>query len=261
MPEIIEIEMYRRPLVDLVGQRLERVDLPDVDYVRPAGAEGALAAIHDTTLVAVRRVGKLLLLDHEGPDLTGTLGLRFGMTGRLLVNGTSPIEKLEYSSGRNDPAWDRVILHYSGGPVAVRDPRRLGAIELEPDETALGADAWDLDAAQLRSAMSGRRAPLKAFLLNQKAIAGLGNLLADEILWRVGLAPTRTVDGLSEGERAALAATIGPTVRELDGRGGSHTGDSFGLRAADTPCSKDGTLMRHDTVGGRSTWWCPAHQT
>jgi formamidopyrimidine-DNA glycosylase len=261
MPEIIEIEMYRRPLHALVGERLERVDVPDVDYVRPAGAEGTLTSIRDTTLVAVRRIGKLLLLDHEGPDLTGTLGLRFGMTGRLLVDETSPIEKLEYSSGRNDPAWDRVILHYGGRAVAVRDPRRLGSIELEPDESALGADAWNLAETQLTSAMAGRRAPLKAFLLNQKAIAGLGNLLADEILWRVGLAPTRTVDTLSSAEQAALAATIAPTVQQLDSRGGSHTGDSFALRAADTPCSKDGALMRHDTIGGRSTWWCPAHQT
>lgn len=261
MPEIIEIEMYRRPLRALIGQRLGRVDVPDVDYVRPAGAEGALTAIRNTTLVAVRRIGKLLLLDHDGPDLTGTLGLRFGMTGRLLVDEVSPIEKLEYSSGRNDPAWDRVVLHYGGRAVTVRDPRRLGAIELEPDESSLGADAWDLTDAQLTVAMVGRRAPLKAFLLNQKAIAGLGNLLADEILWRAGLAPTRTVDSLSDTERAVLAATIAATVHELDSRGGSHTGDSFALRAADTPCSKDGTLMRHDTIGGRSTWWCPAHQT
>ncbi len=260
MPEIIEIEMYRRPLIALVGERLSGIELPDVHYARPVGADATLAAVRSTSLTAVRRVGKLLLLDHDGPDLQGTLGLRFGMTGRLLIDEVGPIDRLEYSSGRNDPAWDRVRLRYGDHVVAVRDPRRLGSIELEPEESLLGVDAWTISFEDLDAAMAGRSAPMKSFLLNQKAIAGLGNLLADEVLWRAGVSPMRPVNEVHPAERERLAATIREVITDLDRRGGSHRGDSFPLRDAAATCTRDGAVMRHDTVGGRSTWWCPAHQ-
>jgi formamidopyrimidine-DNA glycosylase len=257
MPECIEIEMYRRPLQDIVGRTLTSAELPDLDYLRPAGLPAdALLERTESPLLAVRRIGKLLLLDHG----SGTLGLRFGMTGRLLIDEVSPIDKLEYSSGRNDPAWDRVALQYGPHRVAVRDPRRLGSIELDPDETQLGPDAWTLTTAQLDTAFAGRTAAVKTLLLNQKVVAGLGNLLADETLWRVGLRPDRSVQTLSAGDIDRLAEAIRETVEALDARGGSHTGDAFTLRAAEARCTRDGESMRHATVGGRSTWWCPAHQ-
>src|SRR5690606_7502787 len=116
----------------------------------------------------------------------------FGMTGRLLVDGGAAIDRLEYSSDRNDPGWDRFVLTFrEGGDLRLRDPRRLGGIELDPDESRLGPDALGLTPAQLRRALDGSAQPLKARLLDQARIAGIGNLLADEILWRAGLDPAR----------------------------------------------------------------------
>ena len=129
------------------------------------------------------------------------LGLRFGMTGRLLVDDDAAIAQLEYSSDRNDPAWDRFALHFDdGGRMVMRDPRRLGGVELDPDESRLGVDAWTITAPELSDRLAGSRTALKARLMDQGRIAGLGNLLTDEILWRVGLAPVRQAGSLTDDE-------------------------------------------------------------
>ena len=96
-----------------------------------------------------------------------------------------PARVREQPRGRR--AWHRFTVHFAdGGPLALRDPRRLGAVELDPDEDRLGVDALELTLPQLRSIVARSRAPVKAVLMNQARIAGLGNLLVDEILWRAG---------------------------------------------------------------------------
>ena len=190
-----------------------------------------------------------------------TLGLRFGMTGRLLVDGGAAIERLEYGSSRAEPAWDRFGLSFAGGGrLVVRDPRRLGGVHLDPDESSLGADALALDADGLASVLGRSRAPLKARLMDQQRLAGLGNLLTDEILWRAGLSPRRAAAGLTVDESAQLLETIVDTVAELDARGGSHTGDLQAARHPGATCPRCGAPLRRDQVGGRTTYWCPAHQ-
>ncbi|NDU79496.1 formamidopyrimidine-DNA glycosylase, partial [Actinomadura sp. DSM 109109] len=137
------------------------------------------------------------------------LGLRFGMTGRLLVDGMASIERLEYSSGRDVPAWDRVGLRFGDGTeLRIRDPRRLGGVSLEPDEDRLGPDALSVTRDELAAALGSSAAPLKARLLDQARLAGVGNLLADEILWRAGLDPARPAGGLVDRELAALHAAV-----------------------------------------------------
>lgn len=259
MPELIEVEQYRALAETVVGRRVRRAILPDAWFVKRAAPGDVVAVLRNATVVGARRRGKLLVLDLDG-DRPG-LGLRFGMTGRLLVDGRAAIERLEYSSSRDDPAWDRVVLEFvGGGRLVVRDPRRLGAVELDPDEAALGPDAASITSAALRRALAGATAPLKARLLDQSRVSGLGNLLVDEVLWRAALAPTRPAGELEADTVTRLARVIRTTVRLLSTRGGSHTGDLQEHRRPGSICPRDGEPLVRATVGGRTTYWCEAHQ-
>ncbi len=186
---MIEVEQYRRAVDRAVGRTIRRVDAPDGWYLKGATtAAGLRAALRGRLLLGTRRIGKLLLVDTDGP----VLGLRFGMTGRVLVDGQGPIERLEYSSARVEPAWVRFALDFAGGGrLEIVDPRRLGGVELDPPEDRLGPDALAIGAAQLRAGLGASRAPVKAWLLDQHRVAGVGNLLADEVLWRAGIDPAR----------------------------------------------------------------------
>src|SRR4051812_29229460 len=132
MPEMLEVEAYRRLAARTLGRTINRVDAPDAWFLKGGIDADQLAdALLGRSFGADRRIGKLLLLDVvDGP----TLGLRFGMTGRLIVDGRAVIDQLEYSSDRNDTAWDRFGLGFTdGGDLVLRDPRRLGGVELDPD--------------------------------------------------------------------------------------------------------------------------------
>ena len=128
----------------------------------------------------------------------------------MLVDGTGPIERLEYAPDRSEPGWDRFALRFDdGGDLRMQDPRRLGAVELDPDEAGLGLEASTITPARLRAVLGRSNAPLKARLLDQDHIAGIGNLLVDEMLWRAGLDPARPASDL-DPERAAPAAPAPP---------------------------------------------------
>lgn len=262
MPELIEVEYYRRALDDVIGQAVVEVTVDPPAYLRPLGSHPSeLASLRSTRLTRTTRRGKLLLLHFsESGDEVHTLGLRFGMTGRLLIDGEGPIERLEYSSGKNDPAWDRAVIAMSDARVSIRDPRRLGSLELDATFEGLGPEASTVTVDELTASVSGRRKAIKAVLLDQALIAGLGNLLADEALWRAGIAPGRVAGELTPDEQEGLAGDIRATVAELTARGGSHMGDSFSLRSADEACTRCGGAMIHATIGGRSTWSCRRHQ-
>lgn len=96
--------------------------------------------------------------------------------------------------------------------------------------------------------------------MDQGRLAGLGNLLTDEILWRAALAPTREAGSLAAAEVDHLGDTIAATLDDLFARGGSHTGDLQGERSRDGHCPLDGTPLTREQVGGRTTYWCATHQ-
>lgn len=255
---MIEVEQYRQAADRAVGRSIVGVTAPDAWYLKGGTtARGLRSALVGSSITSTRRIGKLLLLDTQGC----TLGLRFGMTGRIQVDGHAPIERLQYSSGRTDPSWVRFALRLEGrGALSVIDPRRLGGVELEPDETRLGVDALEVRVALLRELLSASRAPLKAWLLDQGHIAGLGNLLVDEILWRAGLDPERSARSLEAGESRRLHRHLRATIVELTRRGGSHTGDLQVARLRGAACPTDGTPLQRRTIGGRTTYSCPSHQ-
>jgi formamidopyrimidine-DNA glycosylase len=262
---MLEIEAYRQQAESVVGRTVAAVDASDAWFVKGGEPEEVAAAVTGRRVVGVRRKGKLLVLDLAEPGTKGPpdlrLGLRFGMTGRLIVDGAASIGRLEYSSPRDEAAWDRFALRFTdGSDLRIRDPRRLGGVSLDPDEDRLGVDALALRRADLAAALGTSTAPLKARLMDQTRVAGIGNLLADEILWRAGLDPARPAGGLDARELTRLHRAIGGALRDLGARGGSHTGDLRAGVLLDGLCPRDGAPLTKRRVGGRTTWSCPVHQ-
>ena len=259
MPELLEVEAYRQLADKAVGRRIASVDASDAWFLKGGVTEGVVRdALVGRQFSDTRRVGKLLLMDL---DDGATLGLRFGMTGRLLVDDAIGVNELQYSSHRLDEGWDRFVVHFDdGGHLRINDPRRLGGVELDPDESRLGPDAAAITYRELADALDASVAPLKARLMDQRRVAGLGNLLTDETLWRAGLDPARPAGSLSTGERRRLHRQIRSTVVQLEARGGSHMGDLQLARVRGGQCPKDGAELARRTVGGRTTYSCPVHQ-
>ena len=259
VPELVEVERYRALADRAVGRQVAAVESPDPWFIKGAASGELLAsALVGRRFTGARRIGKLLLLDVEdGP----VVGIRFGMTGSLVVDGADAVGRLLYTSGRYDPAWERWSVAFADDArLVVHDPRRLGGVTLDPDVSRLGPDAVGLGAAALGRALAGSAAPLKARLLDQSRIAGIGNLIADEVLWRAGLSPIRRAASLSPSEVRRLRRHLARTLADLSGRGGSQLGDLMAERHPGGLCPKDGAPLERTTVGGRTTWWCRAHQ-
>ncbi|MCB1017234.1 MAG: hypothetical protein KDB10_19260 [Acidimicrobiales bacterium] len=260
MPELLEAESYRRTAERALDREIVGVDAPDAWYLKRGLTAGvARSALRGRRLVRARRIGKQVLIDTsgEGP----VLGLHFGMSGKLLVDGVAAIDKLEYVRGRERPSWDRFALRFAdGGDLVMRDPRRLGAVELDPDEGRWGVDATVVRPAQLRDLLAGSTTSLKGRLMDQSRLAGIGNLLVDETLWRAGLDPARPAGSLDPAELRRLHRHLRATLAELGERGGSHTGDLHHARERGGVCPRDGAPLLRRTVGGRTTYSCPVHQ-
>ena len=266
MPELIEVERYRRAAEEVLGATVAGVEILDPRMIRDGTSPQAFTgALVGAELTAARRRGKLLVLDTARAGEPGpSLGIRFGMTGGLLVAGTPVIDRLLYSSATIGEQWIRFRLALADGrALALHDPRRFASVLLDPDEEALGPDALVVTPAALAGLLGAGRPPgpaLKARLMDQARLAGLGNLLVDEILWRAGLAPDRPSGGLSPAELRRLHRHIRRTLEELDRAGGSHLGHLMSERRPGGHCPKDGTSLRSATIGGRTSWWCPGHQ-
>jgi formamidopyrimidine-DNA glycosylase len=178
------------------------------------------------------------------------LGLHLGMAGRIEVD--------QPPAARN---WDRFALDFAdGGRLALHDKRRLGRALLEPDFAHVGPDAAEVGRAEFRRRIGRGTLPLKARMLDQRAIAGVGNLLADEILWRARLSPRRPAGSLSEPELDALRRAVRAATRSAIRKGGAHTGDLIPHRHSGGTCPRCGTPLARATIGGRTTYWCPSCQ-
>ncbi len=259
MPELPEVERYRQLAEGAVGRTVSSVDAPDRWFLKEGADPVVLAAVLEgQAFTAARRIGKLLLMDTDsGP----VVGIRFGMTGTLVVDGHQGVDQLLYAPRRHDPAWDRCAVHFAdGGSMVVRDPRRLGGVTLDPDVSGLGPDAASITVAELGRAVARSQAPLKARLLDQSRVAGIGNLMGDEVLWRADLSPLRPAGSVSPSEVRRLHRHLGRVVADLLDRGGSHQGDLMEHRRPGGRCPRDGAELVRSTVGGRTSWWCPVHQ-
>jgi formamidopyrimidine-DNA glycosylase len=267
VPELLEIEIYRREMADLVGRMIDTVRCPDPWYIRRAGPiEQVVPTVEGRRVTALRRHGKLLLVDLiDGSAVGGpavvVLGLRFGMTGRPVVDERRAVLTLEYAPAAVRDEWVRFEVGFEGGGrLRMVDPRRLGGVDLNPDVGALGPDATIVTVDEL-VARCRSSAAIKAVLLDQSRVAGLGNMLVDEVLWRASIDPACPAASLELGEVVQLQRTIVETLPELMSRGGSHLGElSARLRRPGARCPRDGAEMMIRQVGGRTTYSCPLHQ-
>ncbi len=259
MPECLEAEAARVVISEhAVGRTVKKVEAPDEWFLK-RGLTPALvrAALKGETFVGARRVGKQLLVDTE----QHVLGLHLGMSGRVIVDDVAAGDPLLYASNRNAPEWRRFGVRFDdGGSLWLRDPRRLGGVELDPDESRWGPDVFTITHKQVLAALGRSTAPLKAVLMDQARIAGLGNLLTDEALWRAKLDPARRTNSLTADDTVVLHKAIRSTIRICLKRGGSHTGDLHAHRERGGRCPLDGVELERRTVGGRTTYSCPLHQ-
>jgi formamidopyrimidine-DNA glycosylase len=247
LPELPEAERARQQLDRVVGREIVAVDDTDTYVCRPHAPGEMAAALVGHRLTATHRRGKFLWVETDGgPEL----GLHLGMAGRIVVD--------EAEAPRE---WDRFVLEFAdGGRMALRDKRRLGRAVLTPDYSHVGPDAAEVDRDTFRVRFARSGAPVKARLLDQGVIAGVGNLLADEILWRARMSPRRPANDLSTAELDALRRSIRAALRDAIRNGGAHTGHLNPHRMRGGRCPRDGTELERATIGGRTTFWCPVCQ-
>jgi formamidopyrimidine-DNA glycosylase len=271
MPELPEVETIRRQLAPLVqGRTLERVKVLDERWCRPLAAGEMTDALEGRTVQELGRRGKYLLW---GLSEEVYLAQHLRMTGTVLCDP--------------DPAQTHVRVRIElddGTELAIVDPRRFGTGELLLGDDALdaffaarlGMEPLDerFGAAHLRALARGRTAPIKAFLLDQRRIAGVGNIYADEALHRAGIHPRRPAGRLSAAQyerlREALVWALqagiearGATIddfRHVDGVWGSFQ-DRFQVhRREGEPCVSCGTTIVKTVVAGRGTYVCESCQ-
>jgi formamidopyrimidine-DNA glycosylase len=255
MPEGLEAELYRRAASGVIGRTIASVDVDESQQM----ATELRRELPGRIVADAYRRGKHVVLDLDDGH---ALGLHFGMTGRLVVDGDPAIDRLEYASGRDDPAWDRLVVTFADGSVLrVNDPRRWAVFTIDPDLDRLGPDFMALSVELLAERLARRRAAVKAVLLDQSVVAGFGNMCVDEVLWQAGVSPLAPAGDLSHDLLQAIVDAAREHLPAMLARGGSHTGVlDPEVRSCLPPCPRDGGPLRRDTVGGRTTVWCPVHQ-
>jgi formamidopyrimidine-DNA glycosylase len=267
MPELPEVETIRRGLAPLVeGRRLETLEIRDPRWCLPLAPEEVSGALEGRRLERLDRRGKWLVAAFEDE---AHLVMHLRMTGTIL-----------YDPDPGEP-YVRVRLALGDGhELRFCDPRRFGTGELLLGEPALEAFfaarvgieplGGALDGAALRALARGRRAPVKAFLLDQRRIAGVGNIYADEALFRAGVHPLRPAgsltraqcEALAQGVRGALEAGLaagGATIddfRRPDGVHGAFQHEFLVHRRAGEPCGTCGSEIVKFTAAGRGTYAC-----
>jgi formamidopyrimidine-DNA glycosylase len=256
MPELPDVEGFRRHFNrSAAGRRVERVEVLDRAMLRNSSPQGIGRALRGRRFEEATRRGKWLVAPAAGPILL----LHFGMTGLLadLAPGVAPHRH------------DRLLLHLDGGVVAYRNMRRFGGVWLargrdEADGVLgpLGPDAGRIDRDDFVRLVEGRRGGIKALLMDQKAIAGVGNLLSDEALWRARINPKRSTSTLSPRAARRLHEALRDTIRQANrhGRIPSTEGWLTGVRDDRGPCPRCGTCVSKGTVAGRTACWCPRCQ-
>jgi formamidopyrimidine-DNA glycosylase len=247
LPELPEAERARLQLERVIGRKIVAVDDSDAYVSRPHAPGEMAAALVGHRIVSAHRRGKFLWVETDGgPEL----GLHLGMAGRIAIDETEAPR-----------AWDRFSIEFAdGGRLALRDKRRLGRAVLAPDFSHVGPDAAEVSRAEFRKRFARSGAPLKARLLDQGVIAGVGNLLADEALWRARMSPLRPANELADDELDALRRAIRAAVRDAIRKGGAHTGHLYPHRVRGGRCPRCGASLERAVVGGRTTYWCPIEQ-
>ncbi len=277
MPELPEVESARSAIERAgLDRRIAEVDDTDSWECRPHRPGDIRAALTGRKLTAANRRGKSIWCETSGVGRRRTpgprLGIHLGMSGRILITDGAgdSTEGGDYLGSRYpqvidvpnpNPVWDRFTLTFEdGGQLRLFDKRRLGRVRLDPDIDALGPDAQEITAAEFADRIGRSSVAVKARMMDQAVIAGVGNLLADETLWQARISPRRPARSLSAAELRRLRTAMRKATRAAIANGGVHTGTIVEYRGAGRHCPRCGTEMQRATVGGRTTWWCPQDQ-
>ncbi|OBK76838.1 Fpg/Nei family DNA glycosylase [Mycobacterium sp. 1165178.9] len=261
MPELPDVEGFRRELAKtLPRRRIQHVDVRDPGILRNASATALARRLVGHRFEAPRRHGKWLILPTDGP----TLLIHSGMTGHPY-----------YANADNEPEkYERLVVSLDQGELRYADLRKLRGVWLAADDAELaellgaqGPDALGMDLREFRNVIAGRRKgarQLKPTLMDQSVIAGLGNLLVDEICWRARIRPTLPVAELDDDAvkhlHRAMTQVLHTAVRH-----GRVPGLSRWLTGArddpDPHCPRCGTQLCQGRIGGRMSFWCPRCQS
>lgn len=265
MPELPDVEGFRRVLDRHgTGRRIDCVRVSDADVLESVSPRELHEEVEGRTLASPRRHGKWLL----GPLRSGsqhrqdepTLVFHFGMTGGLF----------EASPEEPGHQHDRIVLCVEQKELRYRDLRKLRGIRLAADDDSLhellhhlGPDAASISSAELRQRLQAKSSTVKRALMDQTVLAGLGNLLADEILWRARLHPSIPANELSETEQKRLYRAMRTVLR--DSMEAGRVPDTSGWLTAcrdvqDASCPRCETQLKESRVSGRKALWCPACQ-
>ena len=274
MPELPEVETVRRGLArKMSGRRILQAELRRPDLRRPFPP--ALASRLDGAQIgALRRRGKYILIEL---DTDGVLLLHLGMSGRVTAG----------SAALPDAPHDHVVLRLDDGIVIrFNDPRRFGLLDYfkrgeeaqHPLLAGLGPEPLEpeFDAAYLSAALTGKMTPIKSALLDQRIVAGLGNIYACEALYRSGISPRRLAASIGRGRADRLVAGIRAVLAEAIEAGGSslrdyvqadgelgyfqHRWAVYGHEGDPCPGCDCGGTVRRILQSGRSTFFCPKRQ-
>ena len=286
MPELPEVETARKLIAERALHRtIVAVDDTDSYVCRPHAPGQIRDALLGRQLIAAHRRGKTMWCETSGLDGSAEhgsaehgsaehgsaehgpdLGLHLGMAGRIVVESPG----LETAWGgepfRRDaqPAraqWDRFRLDFAdGGSLVLFDKRRLSRVRLNPGLAALGPDAGTVTEAEFRDLVRRGTVAVKARLLDQSKIAGVGNLLADEALWQARISPQAPAGSLSRPAVSRLYQSLQAALASAEANGGVHTGEVIAARRRGGVCPRCGAPMRQGVVGGRTTWWCSREQ-
>lgn len=266
MPELPEVETVRRALEPvLTGRTLKRVTIEDARLTRPYDPVHIAAELQGERVAEVDRRGKYLIVRFASGR---ALLVHLRMTGSFHVD--------------EEPSHERAVATLDDTTrVSYRDVRRFGTwLLLEPDEVDPYLDAKvgeePLDAlftvAHLGERIANRKAPIKAALLDQRTLAGLGNIYTDEALWWARIHPLRPAESLGRDEVRHLHRAIRRALERGIRRQGADLGDGvyrggrmqqefkvYGREGE--PCDRCGTPIAKTRAGGRGTWFCPTCQT
>jgi formamidopyrimidine-DNA glycosylase len=270
MPELPEVETVRTRLEPaLVGRRFTCVEIHDPRLTRPFDPDLVAAALQGERVRDVERRGKYLVVGFESGR---SLLIHLRMTGSIRHAAAGTLA--------DDPYRRAVVRLDDGSDVTYRDVRRFGTwLLVEPDElepylaARLGREplARTFTSKRLADRLRHRRAPIKAALLDQRTLAGMGNIYVDEALWRARIHPLRPANELEPEEVALLTRGIkdalragiarqGATLRDYstpDGRRGRMQEIFKVYGRGGEPCSRCGTPIEKTRVAGRGTWYCP----
>jgi formamidopyrimidine-DNA glycosylase len=257
VPELPDVEGFRRFFADhATGRRIEGVEALDRSLLRNRSPQTLGRSLKAGRFDLPRRHGKWLV----APVGSNLVLMHFGMTGLLAW---------EVGRAQRHP-HDRLVFVCRGGELRYRNMRKFGGVWLARDEEErqrvmgpLGPDAGDLGADRFEELLSRRRGGIKAALMDQRLVAGLGNLMSDEILWRARVDPRAQCADLRPRRRRALHDAMRATVRESIPAGRVPHGPRWltGVRDRRDPrCPRCGSRLRKGTVAGRSACWCPRCQ-